>query len=342
MIRFARPICYAALLVGGFAVVAVAVDEVLFQDNFDSGLSGANWVALLSNGGAPTDTAADFAFDYGSLGIPAAPRSNGTTIGVGFTVNREANVFQGISASPIDQHFTGDFRIRFDAWVNFVGAFPDGGTGSTQMASFGWGTTGTLVQWAASNHSMIFAASGDGGTATDYRVYRVGGGAPLAPDLNPGVYAAGNLTGSPDSRNSNDPYYSSLGSKSAPAAQLALFPNQTGITAPGTFGMAWHDVTIDKVGDVFTWTVDGLLMATVPLNGASPSGDNIFFGMFDINNPSSSEPNNFLNTAIYDNIVVTSVPEPSSLAFLGLVGGIALLRRPRRAVRSESQEEHGR
>ena len=63
--------------------------------------------------------------------------------------------FQGISAHPLDEMvapraFSGDFRICFDAWMNVIGPFPGGGSGSTQMASFGWGTNGGNTQGAGS------------------------------------------------------------------------------------------------------------------------------------------------------------------------------------------------
>jgi hypothetical protein len=329
-----RYILFAASSFALLAAVPQSSAQNLFEDNFDDMIGSARWQSFSSVSVSPADTFVDYAFDYGlGLGIPAAPHSNGTTIGMSFTVNRNGEntttLPQGISASPFDQHFTGDFTIEFDAWLNFVGPFPLGGSGSTQMASFGWGTTGTRVQTSASNHSVLFAASSDGNTTQDYRVYRVGGGAPLAPDTSPGVYAAGNVVSpaASDSRQASDPYYASLGSKTAPAAQLALFPGQTGTTAPGTFGMAWHDVTIDKVGDTLTWTVDGLRIATVPLNGAVPGGDNLFFGMFDINTTPSGDPNDFLNNAIFDNIVVKPVPEPSMTGLLACAGGVALMRR---------------
>jgi hypothetical protein len=74
---------------------------------------------------------------------------------------------------------------------------------------------------------------------------------------------------------------------------------------------------VEKSGTVLTWRADGNLLATVDSAGATLSGNNIFFGIFDINATSSSDVNDFLITAIYDNIVVI-VPEPSVAAMAGL------------------------
>jgi hypothetical protein len=145
-----------------------------------------------------------------------------------------------------------------------------------------------------------------------------------------GVYAAGMSDTNPDSRNNTEPYYASLGNEVAPDAQLALFPNQSGITAGGTFGMAWRDVVIEKIGTTVTWTVDGLLIATVPIEGINFGGEDIVFGMFDINANASIDPNDFLNAAIIDNVVVETVPEPSSVALLGLAGAGFGMRRRRK------------
>jgi hypothetical protein len=234
-----------------------------------------------------------------------------------FIANQSAGVQQGISATPNGQSFTGDFRVQFDMWLNYVGPLPAGGSGSTQVGSFGWGTDGTSAQWAGASDGIMFGATGDGGSSFDYRVYTNN-----ALSFDTGAYAAGGL-------NASETYYTSrFGGEAAPGDQVTLFPNQTGVTGDGTQGFAWREVAIDKTGNIVTWIIDGHLIGSVDASAASLSGDNIFFGTFDINASSSTDANDFLNTAIFDNIVV-AVPEPSTvaLAFLGGVGLLFLARR---------------
>lgn len=287
---------------------------MLFSDNFDSGTSGGNWTVNRSD----VDSVANFSFNYASLGIPSAPHSaGGSTIGLGFLVNQSAGVFQGISASPTGGSFLGDYQMRFDMWLNFVGPAPAGGSGSTQLGSFGVGTSGTSAQWAGGSTSIMFAVTLDGNSSQDYRVYT--NNVHVSPLT--GVYAAGSTT-SPDSRNAADPYYAQFGGKTAPSDQVTLFPNQTGTTGAGVAAWAWHDVEIDRVGDLVTWSIDGLRIATVSTNGTQ-FGDNVFLGMFDSNAGSSTDANDFLNTAIFDNLTVTAVPEPSTYV-LGCLGAVCL------------------
>jgi len=127
------------------------------------------------------------------------------------------------------------------------------------------------------------------------------------------VYAAGSVTGS---RNSSNAYYAGFGGNSAPAAQVALYAQQTGATAAGSAGMEWHQVRIDKIGNLATWKVDDVLIATIDLNTVSLGGGNIFFGHSDINATSSSDPNDSaLLFTLVDNVAV--VPEPGTLSVLG-------------------------
>lgn len=303
------------------AFVTTTPAQVPWNYDFDGGTGATAWTAVQSL----ADSSANFAFDYSTIGIPSAPNSvGGTTIGMSFLANQSAGVQQGISASPNGMSFTGDFILRFDMWLNYNGPLNGGGNGSTQIGSFGWGTSGAAAQWAGSSSSIMFGGSGDGGTTFDYRVYR--NNALLLPSS--GVYAAGTGT-SPDARNNTHPYYAVFGGEAAPAAQEALYAGQTGVTDAGTLGFAWRDVVVQKEGTILTWTVDGHLIATADSAGATLSGNNIFFGIFDINATSSTDPNDFLITAIYDNIQMSEVPEPTVFALV-LTGGLGLLLSARR------------
>lgn len=285
-----------------------------YSENFEIDPT-ANWT--VNNG--PSDSAANFFFDYSSVGIPAAPGGVGTR-GMKLQANLSNGVFSGMSASPNGQSFSGDYTVRFDWWANFNGPFPAGGSGSTNLSTFGVGTSGTSPQWpGGAQDSVWFAATGDGNSAFDWRAYS-SAAAGSYPDGSP-VYMAA-------TRNNSDPYYAGFGNNAAPAAQQALFPQQSGTTNVGSAGMEWHDVTIDKVGNFATWSVDGLPIASVDLTTVTLFGGNIFFGHSDVNASASTDPNDTaLLFTLIDNIRVTAVPAPGSLALLGLGGLLAAHRR---------------
>ncbi|MBK9118606.1 MAG: PEP-CTERM sorting domain-containing protein [Phycisphaerales bacterium] len=296
----------------GLLCAAAPVLADLYSQDFEVD-STANWVVHTG----PSDAAANFFFDYSTVGIPAAPSGAGTR-GMKLQANLTGGLFSGMSVSPIGQSFVGDYVVKFDWWANFNGPFPGGGSGSTNLSTYGIGTTGAAVQWPGGvQHSVWFAGTGDGGSASDWRAYSSAAGTSY-PSGNP-VYAASSL-------NNTNPYYAGLGGVAAPAAQLALYPQQTGVTQVGSGGMQWHQVEITKQGDFITWHINGLLMATIDVNTVTLLGSNIFFGHSDINAGSSTDPNapDLLFTLI-DNIRV--VPEPASFALLALGGLLARRRR---------------
>jgi len=300
-------------LAAALALPAISFGAVMFSENFDVDPT-ANWTL---NGG-PSDEAANFFFDYSTVGIPSAPGSvGGTTRGMKLQANQANGIFSGASASPNGQSFQGDYIVQFDWWGNFNGPFPVGGSGSTQMSTFGVGTSGTVVQWPGGTQDSIwFGGTVDGNSASDWRAY-----SPTAPtryvDTAPGIYAAGAVAGS---TNGSNAYYAGFGSNAAPAAQLLLFPQQTGTTGVGSAGMEWHQVEIAKMGGSVTWRVGGVLIATVPVaDDTAAGGTNIFFGHSDTNLTSSTDPNDgALLFTLIDNIRV--VPEPGALVVWLLIG----------------------
>lgn len=295
-------------LICGFIVTACMATygqaAPLFSEDFEVDAT-ANWT--VNNG--PSDEAHDIFFDYSSVGIPSAPNSGGTTRGMKLQANLANGTFSGMSASPNGLNLSGDYVVKFDAWGNFNGPFPGGGSGSTNLSTFGIGTAGTSAQWPGGvQDSVWFGATGDGGSSADWRAYSTAAAT---------GYAEGDPVFSAASRNAPDPYYASFGNVAAPAAQVGLYPQQTGNTQTGTFGMAWHEVSIIKTGTTARWAVDGTVIATIDLNTVTLGGGNIFFGHSDINATSSSDPNapDLLFTLI-DNVNV--IPEPASFALLGL------------------------
>ena len=307
---------------GFFAVLAASpcmvtdASAAVFSDDFDTDTS-AQW-NVNASGAAGSDRAL-FAFDYSTVGIPSAPNSvGGTTRGLILQANRTAGVQSGISVSPMGQSFTGDYVLRFDLWQNFNGPAPLGGSGSTQISGAGIMTAGTTPQWAGAVYdSLFFGGSADGGSSVDYRVYPK---ANAAADGS-GFYAAGTEAGV---RNNTHAYYANFGQITPPAAQTALFAQQTGATAAGALGFQWHDVEITKAGNLVTWEIDGKLLASVDTTGITFGGDNILLTYFDINASISTDPNaDSLLFGLYDNVQVTPVPEPA--AFAMVFGGLALV-----------------
>ena len=296
----------------------IASAALLYQESFEVDPT-ANWTV---NDPGLSDTIADFYYDYSAIGVPAAPNGTGTR-GLKLTANNSGGVFSGFSVSPTGQSFSGNYTVKFDMWQNYVGPLTGGGSGSTQLSMMGIGTAGNVAVWPGSSpkESVMFGVTLDGGSASDYRAYS---------SAAPTSYASGNpVYLSPGSTiNNSGAYYADFFTpQSAPDAQVALFPGQTGSTYAGVTGFAWRRVVIDVRDGFANWSIDGLPVATVDLSTVTLGGGNILFGHSDINSSSSADPNDYLlNVTLFDNVEV--VPEPASLVLLA--GGILALRIRRR------------
>jgi hypothetical protein len=339
-----RKLCLFSCLAAALLLGSQAGASPLYVQDFEIN-DAPNWT--VNNG--PSVNSADFYFDYSTFGIPAAPSGSGTR-GLKLQANLNPNiangltgapstsspsgtyaaggVLGGLSVSPTGKNFTGTYTLKFDWWGNYNGPVNGGGSGTTQLSTFGVGTSGTTAQWPGGTQDSIwFADTLDAGSSSDWRAY-----SPTAPtryaDTVAGIYAAGNAAGSTNPSATNT-YYNSFGGVSAPASQLASYPLQTGVTNVGASAFAWHQVEIVKATDLVSWYVDGLLIAKVPVGDDTvATGNNIFFGHSDTNASASTDATHpQLLFTLIDNISV--VPEPASLSLIGL-SVLGLLIRVRR------------
>jgi hypothetical protein len=316
------------LVLASMAVLGLTLTTASAQllYDFDTDTT-ANWnVNVLGTG-----SDANFFFDYGTVGIPSAPNSvGGTTTGLRLRANQfgsTAGFPSGVSVSPSTSlNLTGEYILSFDMWLNFNGPAPGGGSGSTQVTGAGVGTAGASAQIAGGAFDSIsFGATGEGGSGVDYRVYVPAAQTGLAEVS--GVFAAGTQS---TARNNTDPYYAGFGGVTAPAGQVGSYPQQTGTTAAGTLGWAWHEVQIISEGNTVSWLVDGLLIASVDATTAGTlGGGNILFSQYDINSSVSTEATSAdLLFGLFDNVRLSPIPEPSTmaLALLGVLGLLAARR----------------
>lgn len=338
------PVIAAAVLSG---LASTASAQVLFSDNFNVN-SAASWTinnAPLANA---AQQSAVFAWDYSAFGIPAAPGSS-DTLGLQLKANipgsaatplttRPAGSTSGLSVSPTGQNFGTSYKMTFYAWANFNGAanasgLADNGAseGGTANVLFAVGTSGTVplvvgntvLASGASMDGIGFATTGDGGITSDYRVYPKSG--TISP-ANSGVYAA-------NANANSNPFYTSLfPSVTAPTIQQTIstaeygsdaFNTQAGSTQAGAFGFAWHKVEITKDNNLVTWAVDNVMLASLDATSLGTlGGGNIAIGTSDVNSSTTRHPS--LVFLLVDNLSVTAVPEPSTVA-LGIMGGAAAL-----------------
>ena len=327
----------ATLIVVSLAFSAKA-QTVVFSEDWETDHSLDNTYVTNFVGG---DNLADLYFDYSTAGIPLSPHSTGSStraLKMCANLNQSAQVFpSGVSVSPVGFSITENFELRFDAWFNFNGPFPLGGSGSTQVGGAGYGTAGTVAQTPNTDagvvDSVFIGGSTDGNSSADYRVYspahyvsyqdgvyRIGSsldGSVRGDESSGFVYAAENGTRNVVPGTSTGYYPTNFPAQTAPVAQYNLFPQQTnssgtppnapGACQNGALAFKWHDVSLKKVANTITYSINGILIATVDVTDAGTlGGANILFNHYDINTTASIDPNrtNLIFTLI-DNVRVT-------------------------------------
>jgi hypothetical protein len=308
-----------AQVLGGAALLAVmsgTAQAVVFSDNFNSNSSG-NYTTFAFN---PGRDGAVFAFDYSALGIPEAPNSvGGGRTGLQLFANHpfgstaaDTSAVQVVPNGLAPQLATLDkYTITYDLWMNYNGPAPAGGTGSTEAMMVGVGFSGTAPIEIGNSDGSYFTVTGDSGSGTDVRSFTNGGFNEAGVNQGP-------------SNDTTNAYYTGIFPGGVNIATFGQGGNQTGTTSAGQAAFDWHEVRVevDNIADSVSFYIDNLLIArdtTADVDGT------IFVGHGDYFSSVSDAPQ--FSFGLVDNLVV--VPEPGSLAVLG-VGALVVLRRRRR------------
>ena len=279
------------------------IGQLFLSDNLDSNTS-ANWFIATNK----SDSRATWAFDYSlradrsGPGVPQNPFYTASTK----ALKLEANISSGtainvITLSPKTINISGDFQLRFDAWHNFTGPAPTGGTGSTEFMSAGICSPGNVLTWPTNslNCGVFVAQDSDGGVASvngvtpDYGIYtnRNSTTAAQLVTTNTLCYAAVNGA-NPATWHGNAYYTNVCGSPtpSIPTSEtnsiLSGAANQTGTEVVGVFALKWHEVILKKSGSGtgttnISWYIDGFRIASVTNAFTPANGTNISIGYFD-------------------------------------------------------------
>jgi hypothetical protein len=333
--RAACAVVSAAALVTTAAVPQLSRAAVVFSDNFNTGASSANYVPVTSDA---TSSFPTYAYDYSAMGIPSAPNSGGggSTIGLRLDANFSApNAAEAITLHTVNS-FSGDYVVKFDAWLNVNGPFPDGGSGSTNYLGAGVGGNGTTNNFVANTGSGGWTAvNGENGSGIDYRLYKDAALQGVATNQ----YAAGTAT---NARNGLNGYYDSLGGIDVSNLPVQGANNggpaqQNGTSFLGSFGMDWHEVQLIVDADGGTggaasmqWYIDGLRIGTLDAgaNGAFTASGRVTLSYSDPTTNASDLPTH--SFALIDNLTVNdAIPEPTSMGLI-LPAAFAFLSRRRR------------
>ncbi len=293
----------------------VPAGTVLFADDFETN-SAVRWLVNSADGGA--DSAADFGYDYSQLYVPSAPGGSSTK-GLRFRLNEASGALNAVSASPLGLNLPGDYRLRFNMWINYNGPMFDGGSGSTMHLTAGVGTLPDHANLATSavSDGIWFGASGDGGSTLAVGDVDAYAATTLFND-DSGVYAAGTGAANGGIRRTTHPYYALWGNIPAPAAQLANYPSQTGTSGSGNLGVSWHTIVITKATNAVTWVIDGIRIATVPAD-STPLSTNVFVGFQDLFPGLSGTP--AMSFVLVDNLrVETYLSGPIIVTDIKIVG----------------------
>jgi hypothetical protein len=309
---------FAVVVVLALTTAAHAV--TLFSDDFNTAGSSANYTLVVTS----ADTDVQFAFDYSTMGIPVAPHTtDGSTKGV----RMDANLANPTGAEAVTLHttqsFNGAYIVQFDMWINANGPFPNAPTG-TEGLTAGVGGDGATVNGSTGATSIPTTGiggwttvTGEGGAARDFRLHK----GTTEQGVTTGQYLAGNTAQTPGVQDGAHAYYGTtfptvdVGKLPVQGASNGGGANQTGSTAIGSAGFAWHTVklTVNPTGGrggaaAVTWTIDALDIGKLDAgnSGSFSTTGKVTIGYWDMF--ASVADNALYSFGLVDNLRVSDVP----------------------------------
>jgi hypothetical protein len=251
--------------------------------------SGVGWTV-----NATDDTAWEFGWDFTTMGVPPSP--SGSTTGLRMAANIVSPTgSEKVVATPTDFSIAGKYTMEFDFWINVNGPLPGGGGGSTEFIGGGVGYDGVTPD----RNGALLIITGEGGSSRDWRMYK-----------NTGEQFVASAQYDIDTNNNSGVDLGNyFPSQSPPQYQQDNFPQQTGQTATGCGGFAWHHmtITVDSTAEppIANFNVDGLSIGDNGRFGSliDPTGniEVMYADLF-----SSVSDNAQLSFGVIDNLVVSS------------------------------------
>lgn len=314
--------CYRILALGALVVATSANAQILYTEDFDDGMADQRWSAPIvvveePQFSVPDDSSTIYNFDYSQVAnpgdagnpIPSAPNTtNGSTVGVFMQTNLSSQcgagnplgcANEGESVGIVSDYDlpSGNFKVTADLFL-----FWNRAGGSTEYATFGVlhsRSANVPFRFNINNgDGLAWQGDTDGDSGTDVLAYSsvdgetgLGGWEDIAEGSIPGVPTGPN------------------------------FPSQgTGLQNQ------WVELEIAVANGIATWFINGTPISS---QDASPfTSGGILLGQSDpFNSVNPVNSTGFANGAIFDNIVVMVIPEPTTgvLAAFGLAG--AFIRR---------------
>jgi hypothetical protein len=276
----------------GSATVKIRENElpaarVLFSDNFDFDTSG-EWTAVFGANNNIFDALTTFAYPYSDIGAPPAPGTMDiTTSGLYVSVNNDATASAAaMNLYPNGQSFSGNYALRFDAYLNV-------GTAST-------------------TEHMLVGINHSGEKTNRVRLTTV----PATTDA-PGADGVW-FTVVTDASNLRDyAAYSSTNSATLPAllatrtaASMARFlpappyrsPGGSPANAAGSSTPTWAEFEVSQFNNVIALKVNGIVAIQITNTTAFTNG-NIMIGHCDAFDSTGSAT----TATIFDNVRVVSL-----------------------------------